>query len=620
MLKPYEMTSIIITGPNALQEIVIKEIHGMKVLHIISHSKNELADIGNPMDDAGMISELFVKARALISELGIKKKEHEHEIKKGMGEIGSNIQKLASELDYCKEDIKRIDQQISINISQRQEMEILRGIDIPVEFFSEYEHLNYYVGHVRDEVAINSIRKILLKLTENFMLAHAPFGNCQTLVIFIDSKFKGVLDILQKHSFSNLGFSNKHDLKGTFAQNIARIDDEISELKSQKANAHCQIKKLGEKYCDFLLSAEEFLGEQLQKSEAPLMFAVTKTSFLVKGWVPTRILNASIDRLNEATKNKIHIHCEPAKKTDNVPVKLKNLKYAKPFEFFMDLYTMPAYRELDPTFFVFLTFPLLFGFMLGDIGYGIVTMICAIALKKIMPKARYFMDILLFASIATILFGFIFGEFFGYEQIGVVHLPHLLSRSHEINGLFYLAVAIGFVHINLGLAIGFVNELKFHGFMHAFFAKISWFIFEIGFIAVMIPVLKLAGFSYLWGILAIAVSVVLLLVGEGARGPIEIPGLLSNMLSYARLMAIGLSSVKLAEVINESAGDMFHLGGLWIIAGVLILLIGHLVNIGLGLLGSFLHSLRLHYVEFFTKFFHGGAKRYSPFGARKTQF
>lgn len=85
---------------------------------------------------------------------------------------------------------------------------------------------------------------------------------------------------------------------------------------------------------------------------------------------------------------------------------------------------------------------------------------------------------------------------------------------------------------------------------------------------------------------------------------------------HARLMAIGVSSVKLAEVINEMAAEMFHGGGLLILAGVLILLIGHVINIVLGAFGSFLHSLRLHYVEFFTKFFEGGAKKYSPFGGK----
>jgi V/A-type H+/Na+-transporting ATPase subunit I len=88
----------------------------------------------------------------------------------------------------------------------------------------------------------------------------------------------------------------------------------------------------------------------------------------------------------------------------------------------------------------------------------------------------------------------------------------------------------------------------------------------------------------------------------------------SNMLSYARLVAIGLASVYLAFVVNQIAGGMFVKGGLWLALGVIILIIGHAVNLALGLMGPFLHSLRLHYVEFFTKFYEGGGRQYKPFG------
>ena len=119
------------------------------------------------------------------------------------------------------------------------------------------------------------------------------------------------------------------------------------------------------------------------------------------------------------------------------------------------------------------------------------------------------------------------------------------------------------------------------------------------------------------GILIIILSLSMLVKGEGIKGLIESISILTNTMSYARLMAIGLSSVILAVIVNEQSREFFHKGGFFILIGVLILIIGHGINIMLGLLGSFLHSLRLHYVEFFSKFFHGGAKKYTPFGAKE---
>jgi V/A-type H+-transporting ATPase subunit I len=121
----------------------------------------------------------------------------------------------------------------------------------------------------------------------------------------------------------------------------------------------------------------------------------------------------------------------------------------------------------------------------------------------------------------------------------------------------------------------------------------------------------------LLGAAILVLSIIMLYLGEGVRGMIELPALLSNILSYARLFAVGLASVQLALIINGFAEDFIAQGGVMIVAAIVILILGHGVNITLGILGSFLHSLRLHYVEFFGKFFEGGGPRYSPFGLRE---
>ncbi|MBI2653013.1 V-type ATP synthase subunit I [Candidatus Woesearchaeota archaeon] len=620
MLRPYEMSSVIITGPKNLQETIIKELHNLKILHIIEHSKNEFADIGRPLESANRLSEILVKVRALIAALNIKKQEIKFELKKSFLEIESTARKLTEELNINLEELKKTEELISKNESIKQELEILKDINAPLESFAPYKSLAYFTGYLKDENKALALKEELLKATQKLMLFHCLVKKRCFIVLFIDSKIKdAVSNILRKANFSPVSFVNIGNLKGNASANFKKIEEETAKLQKKKGEIKAKIVNLGKDYKDFLIASDDFLSEQLEKAEAPLKFAATPSSFLIKGWIPTDDLSKSIDRLNKITHNKIFVHFESAKKEDKVPVKLKNPKYAKAFEFFMDLYTLPTYKEIDPTFIMFLTYPLLFGFMLGDFGYGLTTLILFMILKRLMPKAKNFLNILIFSSLSTMFFGLLFGEFFGFEEIGSFYLPHILSRVHDINGLMFLALVVGIIHINLGLLIGFINEYKSHGFRTGLYAKGSWFIFEIWLVFV-VWLFNFTNFTLSTKILILLLTLIvplyMLYKGEGIRGIIEIPSIFSNTLSYARLMAIGLSSVVLALIINDSAEQFFHKGGFLVLIGVLILVIGHVINIMLGLLGSFLHSLRLHYVEFFTKFFHGGAKKYQPFGLK----
>jgi V/A-type H+-transporting ATPase subunit I len=360
---------------------------------------------------------------------------------------------------------------------------------------------------------------------------------------------------------------------------------------------------------NFLLDYEFTLCQLKEKAESPLKFGSTEHAFIASGWIPKDKLKVFESKILDATGNKVEI--EALDTELEPPTCLQNVKHTKPFEFLLNLYSLPKSNEIDPTFVMSITFPMFFGFMLGDVGYGIFLLVMSLFIGKKMKVLQPLMPMVFFSSIFSIIFGFVFGEFFGYEFINP-----MLNRIHGMYQMLGVTIVIGLIHITLGYVLSFFNELKKHGLLHALLAKGGWFVLEAGGIIIAYSYLyKVPSFQPL-GIGIMVVAVAMLFKGEGSRGLIEIPSLASNMLSYARLYAIGLASALLAVIINDNISPLIKAGGINLVLAIPILAMGHFINILIGVLGMFLQAARLHYVEFFTKFFEGGGKEYKPFGLK----
>ena len=337
MPSPYEMSSVLIAGPKNVQESIIKELHDLKVLHIVDYSRSEHADIGTPLESAPKLSETLVRVRSLMSALNLKKGITKFELKKGMPEIDSNVKKISEELNSNLEEIKKIESSLSKNDNVKRELELLEDIDINLENFINYKSLACFTGFVRGKNSAAGLREQISKLTKNFMLLGAAGNNKNFVALFIDAKNKDdASSILQKNGFLQVAFASLGGLKGNAASNLKKIEDEFKSLQKQKEELQSNIFRLGNEYRGFLVASELFLSSQLEKAEAPLKFASTSTSFLIKGWIPSADLHKSIDRLNKAGRGKLFIEFEPAKKNSKAPVKLNHSKIVQPFEFFIN--------------------------------------------------------------------------------------------------------------------------------------------------------------------------------------------------------------------------------------------------------------------------------------------
>ncbi|MEF8880277.1 MAG: V-type ATPase 116kDa subunit family protein, partial [Candidatus Nanohaloarchaea archaeon] len=394
-------------------------------------------------------------------------------------------------------------------------------------------------------------------------------------------------------------------------------EKEIKSLEKQKY-------KMAEKWRGKLTYVEKFLAEKVEKAEAPLKFATTQHAFIAEGWIPREEFEILEEKLAEVSDGKIHVQEEEVAGEEEPPVKHENNRAVQPFESLTDLVSVPKYNELDPSAVLMLTFPLFFGFMIGDAGYGITSLAVFYGGYRMFPEASKIFKSLMYASVSTIFFGLLFGDAFGYVLFGHhselaaatgIHLfeqiPLVFHRAERLGQVFNIAALIGLVHVNLGYGIGFYNQYIKHGFREAFLEKGSWYVLQAG-VALSVLVNPSAGLPVM------ALSVVLLYLGEGVEGIVEIPSLLANILSYLRIFGVSVAAVALAAVVNSIANTAYGAGGLLgIVFGTLVLVIGHVFNTFIKIMEGFLQGIRLHYVEMFGTFFEGGGKKYAPFGANQ---
>ncbi len=621
MLKTKRMTRMSIVGPRSVMRDMIRELHGMKLLHIDDYVKKDEEsgfDIGSPLEESETISRSLVKLRSIESYMPKTKNAKSGKLKADdIDKVDANISKIESDVVEKIEEMKSIDEEQGRLNSFLSDLSVISGLSLKLDVFSQYNSLKYFVGYVKNMDFEPKIRKI----TEKCNIYAGEHGKRQVAAVFVEKdKADDILHALNESGFSEINTDRFLELSGTTEKMIDEINSKISKLDKKKEKINGELAEISKKWGAYIKSNEEHLADEAEIAQAPLRFSVSRNAFIVDGWILSEKYDVMCDRLHSASNSRIFI--KRYEDVGNAPIELDNKGPAKSFGFFMDLYSLPSYKEIDPTFFMFLIFPVFFGFMLGDWGYGVLTLIIFTLLRFKVPKAKDILNVLIIASISTIVFGLLYDEFFGIElfhEMGI-HFPyHLLTRSEPAGAtmLIVYALGLGVLHISVGYLIGFINELRAHGLKAAILEKLGWIIYMAGFFPAILAFFGMVESVPSCCYILLVLGAVMIVWGEGIKGALELISPLTNTLSYARLMAVGLVSVILAEVVNEMAHPMFHAGGLGFVMGAAVLVAGHSVNICLGLLSPFIHSMRLHYVEFFLKFYHGGGKKYVPFGLKE---
>lgn len=416
---------------------------------------------------------------------------------------------------------------------------------------------------------------------------------------------------------------------------------EIESLEKQIADVRNEIKKYSEYYSEIRFLSD-YYGAQADKYTAMENAASTEKTFYVKGYIPAHIGEEIKFEIENNYKAQMEL-TEPDYENEDVPVLLKNNSFAAGVESITDMYSSPSNKDVDPNPIMAFFYYVFFGLMLSDAGYGLLMVIAAIFAKKKLKATGNFKktaDMILYCGLSTVFWGAMFGGFFGdliptisEKFLGIENFPSLAiwlePMSNSIELLLYCFL-FGIIHLLAGVLIRGYMLIRDKNYLGAVFDTIPVIVFVIGFAIVgagfftTVPQnIKSIGTKILLaGALLIVLTAgrssknILGKLGGGLYGLYNAAsGYLGDILSYSRLLALGLVTGVIANVINLLGAMTGN-----ILLFVIIFILGHTVNIAINLMGTYVHTSRLQYVEFFSKFYEGAGRSFTPFKIKSKFF
>ena len=598
--------------------------------------------------EANEILSRYVKQKkGLLSSFKGRKQLSREEYNQLADEI-PDILRIAYDIISCQ---KNIDTNEAEKIKYQTQLEIIRpwlSLDVPMNFTGTAT-TRAFIGKFPGEKTTTEIVTELAELIpevegiEVEMISHDPNQTC----VFILTSRKdadAVSDALRRIGFEYPSYISPVIPK----QREKEINKHLSNRDGRILENENVIRSYA-KYADKLNFLEDYYVMKSERYAAYDDIATSRNTFVLSGYVP----EPDADSLKEYLETTFEAEVEFEEATnDDAPVKLKNNKFAEPAESVLATYSYPDHHEADPTSIMAIFYYIFFGMMFSDAGYGLVMAIaCAVCLfkfKGMEPGLKRSMKMFFWCGVSTTFWGLLFGSFFG-DAVTVISNTFFHTAPPNIPGLvtpiwfnpvddpmqmLMFSFLLGIIHLFTGLAILGYNYIKYQkDYLAVIYDVISWYLLVGGGILALLTMdmmENIAGFTLppIWGtiggIMAAVGAVIILLfsgresknpvirLAKGAYGLYGTTGYLSDILSYSRLLALGLATGVIATVFNK-IGSMMGDSVIGVIGFILIFIIGHGVNIGINALGAYVHTNRLQFVEFFGKFYTGGGKEFKPF-------
>lgn len=517
---------------------------------------------------------------------------------------------LIDDVEKCETEINTLKNE---NIALLEEIKLYepwKKLEIRLSEIKKTKMANIHLGYIESKYADNFI-SIMNSYNNIYNLLEKSKNGQAVYFINYYEEDSEIIEKLKLINYSETAFPEKE-------QFVFEILDELNE-KIEMNNA--QIEACKNKLSEYSKSITEveILNDQILNDkvlkETP--YVPTIDTVYIEGWVRSD----RIERFTESVKKGAEIYdlefSDPAP-DDVVPTYTKNNKFVTPFESITDMFSKPNSKELDPNPVMSVWYWILFGMMMADAGYGLLMIIGVLILKKLIKpvgKAANLYNIILYSAIPTMIWGVVFGSYFGYSIPGV---PYWFAPMDDAITMLLVSVAVGGLHIITGLIVKAVSNFRDHAYLDILSDQLSWILILCGIALLFVPQFKQVA------IVMCLVGVVLIvflhgrhkkgIIGKflsGVLGLYDITSYMSDLLSYSRIMALAMSSASVAMVMNKLA-EMVSGGVVGTIFSIVIYAVGHVFNLVLGLLSAYVHDSRLQYIEFFGKFYEGGGVDFQP--------
>lgn len=517
---------------------------------------------------------------------------------------------------------------------EREESEVLsyiRFLKKEEELLTPFQGLNLPVLSVRmtdsTEVLLGSLP---ISRFEEFQeksegealwhkVIHRTKRSIYILLIYLKKDEVPIDQILKEMNFNPFYFTEK--ILG-MADEKDRIKDVIRKIKSSIEKKAEKLQNLDKEGKHLSLSTEKLmcvydvLQNEREKLLSSRLLGETERVFYLEGWVQTEDKKKLKSRLFPYSEY-VEFYFRPPLPDEDPPIVLKNPRVSRPFELITKLYGLPQRSALDPTLALAPFFFLFVGLTVSEAGYGLlVTLLSLLYIKYAKPKGgfRQFLQLLSALGISTVILGTLVGGWFGFPLRKLMVLDPLKDPV----SFLVLSLALGFVQVWFGTLLNLISGIKEKDYLQAFFVQGGWL--------VLLPFLVLYGLTKntLWGIFSLIGAAGIVFFASPNRNPIarffgglyslyNISRYIADILSYSRLLALGLATSVIAMVVNTLCQTALGIPWLGWLFAALIFVGGHLFNLGISFLGGFVHSMRLQFVEFFSKFYKAGGRPFKPF-------